>query len=248
MTFSCPRASVPRTTSRSSTCMRPRWKSTASSTSLGTGRSREVSQTAGKISAAEISGPSTRRNWGWSTASAMRCGQSPTVPTAALASLTQPMGSCSKWGATSYPIQSASPSRRKSERAVTKLSGFSADHIITRMGTRGRMPHGRTRPQMAVGYPEATANRGTRTRIVHLRGRTLCAWLTPLLVGSVDECKDEARQELGLWLDRVGRDQEDGGNYFHLSLEVALAQGFKYAANRRVRHPHALPANKRLHG
>ena len=28
--------------------------------------------------------------------------------------------------------------------------------------------------------------------------------------------------------------------YFHLSLEVALAQGFKYAANRRFRHPHAV--------
>jgi hypothetical protein len=77
-----------------------------------------------------------------------------------------------------------------------------------------------------------------------LRGRTLCAWLTPLLVGSVNECRDEARQELGLWLDRVGRDQEGGGNYFPLSLEVALAQGFKYAANRRVHHPHALPATR----
>jgi hypothetical protein len=77
-----------------------------------------------------------------------------------------------------------------------------------------------------------------------LRGRTLCAWLTPLLVGSVDKCKDEARQELGLWLDRVGREQEGGGNYFHFSLEVALAQGFKYAANRRFRHPHARPATR----
>jgi hypothetical protein len=77
-----------------------------------------------------------------------------------------------------------------------------------------------------------------------LRGRTLCAWLTPLLVGSVDECGDEAKQELGLWLDRVGRNQEGSGNYFHLSLEVALAQGFKYAANRRVRHPHALSATR----
>jgi hypothetical protein len=77
-----------------------------------------------------------------------------------------------------------------------------------------------------------------------LRGRTLCAWLTPLLVGSVDECGDEAKQELGLWLARVGRNQEGGLNYFHLSLEVALAQGFKYGANRRVRHPHALPATR----
>ena len=77
-----------------------------------------------------------------------------------------------------------------------------------------------------------------------LRGRTLCAWLAPLLVGSVDKCGYDARQELGLWLDRVGRDQEGNGNHFPLSLEVALAQGFKYAANRRYRHPHALPATR----
>jgi hypothetical protein len=77
-----------------------------------------------------------------------------------------------------------------------------------------------------------------------LRGRTFCAWLTPLLVGSVDKFRDEARQELGFWLDRVGRDQDGGGNDFHLSLEVALAQGFKYAANRRLRHPHARPATR----
>jgi hypothetical protein len=77
-----------------------------------------------------------------------------------------------------------------------------------------------------------------------LRGRILCAWLTPLLAGSVEEFWDEARQELGLWIDRVGRDQEGDGNYFNASLEVALAQGFKYAANRRIRHPHAFPATR----
>jgi hypothetical protein len=69
--------------------------------------------------------------------------------------------------------------------------------------------------------------------------------VTPLLVGSVNEFRNEAQQELALWLDRIGHDREgDGGNYFHLSLEVALAQGFKYAANRRVRHPHALPETR----
>jgi hypothetical protein len=64
------------------------------------------------------------------------------------------------------------------------------------------------------------------------------------LVGSVNTFTDEAQQELVLWLDHVGRDQEGGGNYFDLSLEVALAQGFKYAANRRLRHPHARPATR----
>ena len=35
------------------------------------------------VIAAETSGPSTRRNWGWSSASAMRFESSPTVPPAA---------------------------------------------------------------------------------------------------------------------------------------------------------------------
>jgi hypothetical protein len=77
-----------------------------------------------------------------------------------------------------------------------------------------------------------------------LQGRTLCAWLAPLLVGSVDQYRQEARQELRRWLERVGHDDPGSGDYFHLSLEVALAQGFKYAANRRLRHPHALPETR----
>jgi hypothetical protein len=77
-----------------------------------------------------------------------------------------------------------------------------------------------------------------------LPGRTLCAWVTPLLVGSVGRCREEAREELGRWLAHVGRDDLGGEDYFHISLEVALAQGFKYAANRRVRHPHALPETR----
>ena len=77
-----------------------------------------------------------------------------------------------------------------------------------------------------------------------LRGRTLCAWVTPLLVGSVDRCRNEAREELGRWLTHVGHDDPGREDYFHVSLEVALAQGFKYAANRRLRHPHALPETR----
>ena len=94
------------------------------------------------------------------------------------------------------------------------------------------------------GIANANGQSGGADKDRALRGRTLCAWLTPLLVGSVNECSDEARQELSLWLDRVERDQEGGGNYFHFSLEVALAQGFKYAANRRFRHPHAHPVTR----
>jgi hypothetical protein len=95
-----------------------------------------------------------------------------------------------------------------------------------------------------IAWPNQDGQSESADKNRTLRGRTLCAWLTPLLVGSVDKFGDAARKELGLWLDRVGRDQEGDGNYFRLSLEVALAQGFKYAANRRFRHPHALPATR----
>lgn len=67
-----------------------------------------------------------------------------------------------------------------------------------------------------------------------LRGRTLCAWLAPQLAGSVNANRDAARKELRLWLDRVGHDDAGPGeDDFPILLEVALAQGFKYAANRR---------------
>jgi hypothetical protein len=85
---------------------------------------------------------------------------------------------------------------------------------------------------------------GNSDRNSTLLGRTLCAWVTPLLVGSVNKCRDQAREELGRWLAHVGRDDAGGEAYFDVSLEVALAQGFKYAANRRLRHPHALPETR----
>jgi hypothetical protein len=95
--------------------------------------------------------------------------------------------------------------------------------------------------------PDQADQAGSEDKNRTLRGRTLCAWMTPLLVGSVASPKhrEGARQELGHWVERVGHDGSDGhGDYFHVSLEVALAQGFKYAANRRSRHPHARPETR----
>src|SRR5262249_37051124 len=71
-----------------------------------------------------------------------------------------------------------------------------------------------------------------------LRSRALCAWLIPLLVGSVVDLEGDARRELRRWLERVGHDEADRARPgLPLSLEMALAQGFKYAANRRSSHP-----------
>jgi hypothetical protein len=77
---------------------------------------------------------------------------------------------------------------------------------------------------------------------VSWRYRTMCAWLAPLLVGSVDESSDAAQQILEQWLRLVSHNNSELAEArLPLSVEIALAQGFKYAANRRRRHPHARP-------
>jgi len=66
------------------------------------------------------------------------------------------------------------------------------------------------------------------------------AWLVPLLVGSAtsDEWRATARGLLRRWLDSVQAQQRrTDRERCGLSLEIALAQGFKYAANRRRGHP-----------
>jgi NACHT domain len=68
------------------------------------------------------------------------------------------------------------------------------------------------------------------------------AWLVPLLVGSAtsDETRATARSLLQCWLDSIhAQHRQTSRERFGLSLEIALAQGFKYAANRRRGHPHA---------
>ena len=64
------------------------------------------------------------------------------------------------------------------------------------------------------------------------RESVLRAWLAPLLVGSVTSrrARDAAQQHLEQWLALVEGQHRDG---LRLSAEVALAQGFKYAANCR---------------
>jgi hypothetical protein len=76
----------------------------------------------------------------------------------------------------------------------------------------------------------------------HARKEIMRAWLVPLLLGSAtsDDSRATARSLLQSRLDSIyaqhrRTDRED----FGLSYEIALAQGFKYAANRRPRHPHA---------
>ncbi|MFG2177126.1 ATP-binding protein [Streptomyces abikoensis] len=66
------------------------------------------------------------------------------------------------------------------------------------------------------------------------------AWLVPLMAESVGEAhRSQAKERVRLWLGHL----EPEHTHSHqadlpLSLEIALAQGFKSAANRRKLHPH----------
>ncbi|HWG61921.1 MAG TPA: hypothetical protein VG253_09430 [Streptosporangiaceae bacterium] len=83
------------------------------------------------------------------------------------------------------------------------------------------------------------------------RSWVMSAWLAPLLVGSIGATdprhadralEEQAQNDLEQWLRHVGQDgRRPGEQDLPLSLEIALAQGFKYAANRRPAHPGARP-------
>ncbi len=67
----------------------------------------------------------------------------------------------------------------------------------------------------------------------------MCAWLIPLLLGSVSNETDRQRAKSFLieWLAWVRSDPPDDRKCpLPLTVEIALSQGFKAAANRRARH------------
>jgi hypothetical protein len=93
----------------------------------------------------------------------------------------------------------------------------------------------------ADGHPSRTAgdNQSWRAWI-------MSAWLAPMLAAPVDpaasgpehrDCEGKARADLARWLRHIGHDaRRPGEEDLPISLEIALAQGFKYAANRRAPH------------
>jgi hypothetical protein len=92
--------------------------------------------------------------------------------------------------------------------------------------------------------PEAKSDGG------QLRGPAVSAWLAPMLAasaGGTDSEPDDrllaqhAQADLAQWLRHVGQDgRKPGEQDLPISLEIALAQGFKYAANRRPGQPDIL--------
>jgi hypothetical protein len=78
------------------------------------------------------------------------------------------------------------------------------------------------------------------------RAWIISAWLAPMLAAQVDatasgpehrDLEGRARADLARWLRHIGYDaRRSGEEDLPISLEIALAQGFKYAANRRSPH------------
>jgi hypothetical protein len=100
-------------------------------------------------------------------------------------------------------------------------------------------------PRGAEAAQEDKTNRRSREENNRAQAKiwrefVLRAWITPLLVGSVsDACRDDAQRHLEAWLKYLQpQNSLQGRAELPLSLEIALAQGFKAAANRRKRNPY----------
>jgi hypothetical protein len=134
----------------------------------------------------------------------------------------------------SHPVRLASAQEIGvgSDEAFDPLAGHLGPPAVDR-----RSGHTTARP--GASPEEEDQGRADRAR----KEGVIQAWLAPLLVGSVtDRNSAAANKNLDQWLQYLGehsgtRAESD----LRLSLEVALAQGFKHAANRRRRHPHARP-------
>ncbi|MFJ3791906.1 NACHT domain-containing protein [Kitasatospora sp. NPDC090091] len=88
-------------------------------------------------------------------------------------------------------------------------------------------------------YAEDEVKRAYEAKQAIWREYATRAWLIPMLVGSVSiERRADAQERLNAWLGHLDPANAHGRADLPLSFEVALAQGFKRAANRRLRHPH----------
>ena len=105
-------------------------------------------------------------------------------------------------------------------------------------------------PPASVGEWLAAGTGGSAGDPASLRAPVLSAWIAPMLVGSAGgrgdaaadrSVADQAQADLMRWLRHVARDgRRPGEQDLPIALEISLAQGFKYAANRRAQQPDLL--------
>jgi hypothetical protein len=107
---------------------------------------------------------------------------------------------------------------------------------------------GRAGLSTAPGVPGSGAADGARP--ASQRAAMVSAWLAPMLVGTIGgrgsspadrRVAEHAQADLCQWLRHVARDGRlPGEQDVTIAHEIALAQGFKYAANRRPLQPDVL--------
>ncbi len=107
---------------------------------------------------------------------------------------------------------------------------------------------GRAGLSRAPGVPGSAAADGARP--ASQRAALVSAWLAPMLVGTIGgqgsspadrQVAESAQADLCQWLRHVARDGRlPGEQDLTIAHEIALAQGFKYAANRRPLQPDVL--------
>lgn len=121
--------------------------------------------------------------------------------------------------------------------AAAQEIGAGGDEAFTAL--KDRLGH-----EIARKPPDPTPDDGEESLERWWRESVTRAWLAPMLVGSVTDRKPtgqqrQAQDNLRQWLRFVAKPDRDAAEQgLVLSVEVALAQGFKHTANRRRRHAH----------
>ena len=145
-------------------------------------------------------------------------------------------------GDRSYQVQLAAAQ----EIGVGGSSAYSALRMLLEAPCPGCVAERAARPAANPDQP-GPARHGIADSA---RASIISAWLAPMLVGSIGGgdaspadkiLAQHAQADLAQWLRHVGRDERQAGEQdLPISLEIALAQGFKHAANRRPSYPDTL--------
>jgi hypothetical protein len=142
-------------------------------------------------------------------------------------------------GDRSYPVQQAAAQ----EIGVGGSSAYAALRVLLEAPCPGCAAERTARPATETDEPGPEPD-GITDRS---RASIISAWLAPMLVGSIGAgdtspadkiLAQHAQADLAQWLRHVGQDERQAGEQdLPISLEIALAQGFKHAANRRPSYP-----------
>ncbi len=151
----------------------------------------------------------------------------------------------------SYPVQLAAAQEIGvgGEAAYEELRHILSAPCGTCEAERVERAEQAERGERPVAEAGRSASRSERTA-ESSRAALISAWLAPMLVGSIGGrsstpadkiIAEQAQADLGQWLRHLAQDGRLASEQdLPIALEIALAQGFKYAANRRPAQPDVL--------